>query len=199
MLREPESAGGDILKAALGKLYFYAGTVDPIDGLICDGRLIRYSDFPELTEFLNTLYQTGKPRNDINLPDCRGLFLRGFGKNSGKIGEIQNDAMRRFTGWFRSTVQHQSHDGDKFGGVFRIKNVIYRGDSGEGAVRETFDYEFDNSLGTDTADETRPKNMAFNIVIGTGRLIEQKNSGFFLILLKLIFFLKSKRRWENYA
>ena len=182
MLRKPESAGGDILRAALGKLYFYAGTIDPIDGLICDGRLIKYSEYPELVEFLNTLYQTGKPRNDINLPDCRGLFLRGLGNNSGKLGVIQNDAIKKFTGWFRTTVQHQTHDWNKVGGAFRIKNVVYRGDDGEGGYRETFDYEFDPSLATETADETRPKNMAFNVVIGTGRLIEQKK---LLVLLKL--------------
>lgn len=173
MLRMPESAGGDLLEAAVGKLYFYAGTTDPTDGLICDGRTISYNEFPELTEFLNNMYQTGNPRNDVNLPDCRGVFLRGLGGLSGKMGILQNDAMRRINGSFRVTVQHQTYDGDKVDGCFRIKNVVYRGDGGEVSARETFDYEFDNNRVVNTAEENRPTNMAFNIVIGTGRLTKK--------------------------
>lgn len=190
MLRYPESAGGDILEASLGKIWFYAGETDPTDGLICDGRLIKYTEYPELTEFLNTLMQTGSPRKDINLPDCRGMFLRGYGGLSDKIARVQNDAIKKFTGWFRVTVQHQDKDYNKFGGCFRLKNVIWRGDNGEGGYRETYDYEFDPSINTNTAEETRPKNMAFNIVIGTGRIKEKKVSGilsYFYLLFKNIF------------
>lgn len=98
MLRAPESAGGDILEAGLGKLMHYYGTNDPKDALICDGRVIKYSDYPELVEHLNTVAQTGNHRGDIAIPDLRGMFLRGVGGNSAKMNTKQGDAIVNITG-----------------------------------------------------------------------------------------------------
>lgn len=168
MLRLPESAGGEILEAGLGKLMHYYGTVDPKDALICDGRIIKYVDYPELVEHLNTVAQTGNPRNDIAIPDLRGMFLRGVGGNSGKMNTVQENAIINITGSAPWETKYF------YGSDYR--GALYEDgpDTGRG-VSAGNDYNncrlfFDASRVVPTANEIRPVNVAYNIVIGTGRI-----------------------------
>lgn len=201
MLRKPDSAARDIIAMNVGRLWFWYETKDPEDGLICNGRLIKYSDYPELVEFLNTVQQTGNPRKDINIPDLRGSFLRGYGGYSGKLGVKQDYAIERMTGSVYFGV-----DGDS--SIFRHSDlqegVLYYGTT---ISRDTIDYltisnnyaanrwhrlHFDSSKMVKSSNETRPTNHAFSIVIGTGRL-DKKNFNSFA------YFLLPERGGEIYA
>lgn len=205
MLRPPDNASG-IVEMDLGKLWFWYQTYDPEDGLICDGRIIKYVDYPELTEFLNTVQQTGNPRRDIAIPDLRGAFLRGFGGKSGRFGELQDYAVERITGSVYFGV-----DGDS--------NIFRHSDLQEGALyygttksRDFEDYltisnnysanrwhrlYFDSSKIVKSADETRPLNAAFSIVIGTGRLKKNlKSISRFISIFSSPLYIKEVR---NYA
>lgn len=157
MLRLPETIGDDILETQVGTLAFYSGTTDPLNALICDGRKINHSDYPLLVELLNNLYQTGNPKASINIPDCRGLFLRGYGGKSGKLGKVQEGQIEAHT----HTLQITNHNEN---GIVNIKNSV--GSAGHRG------YEFKNVWETDKTggDETRPRNMAFNIIIYTGSM-----------------------------
>lgn len=196
MLRPPDNASG-VVEMDLGKLWFWYQTTDPDDGLICDGRIIKYVDYPELVEFLNAVQQTGNPRKDIAIPDLRGSFLRGVGGNSAKIGVKQDFAIQKITGSVYFGV-----DGDS--AIFRLDDLQ------EGALYYsttiTRDYVnnlsvsnnshanrwhrlyFDSSKVVNSSNETRPLNHAFNIVIGTGRLKKNLKSIsliFFILLYKI--------------
>lgn len=168
MLRLPESAGGEILEAGLGKLMHYYGNTDPKDALICDGRIIKYVDYPELVEHLNTIAQTGNPRKDIAIPDLRGMFLRGVGGNSGKMNAVQGDAIRNITG------SHPWETRYFYGSDYRGAFYEAGADNGRG-ISAGNDWNncrlfLDVSRVVPTAEENRPVNVAYNIVIGTGRI-----------------------------
>lgn len=64
------------------------GAADSIpDGwLVCDGRILRRSEYPELFAVIGTYYGTGGGEDTFRLPDFRGLFLRGLDDPDGPGG-----------------------------------------------------------------------------------------------------------------
>lgn len=170
MLRAPESAGGDILEAGLGKLMHYYGTTDPKDALICDGRVIKYTDYPELVEHLNTVAQTGNPRADIAIPDLRGMFLRGVGGNSAKMNTRQEDAIRNIVGKHPWETLRYYGAASRYTGAFYESGADNHQGISAGHDRNNAELFFDASRVVPTANEVRPVNVAYNIVIGTGRI-----------------------------
>lgn len=61
-----------------GSVSAFVGTSDPPGWLICDGRTLNQTQFPDLYALIQTTYGTGDGTNgSFNLPDYRGMFLRG--------------------------------------------------------------------------------------------------------------------------
>lgn len=163
MLRSPESIGDDILETQVGTLAYYYGTTDPLNALICDGRTIRYSDYPLLVIHLNTIQQTGNPQADIKIPDCRGYFLRGLGGRSAKLGIPQPDAIRNVTGAFGQWAS-SGHGPFRYTTDSRLHESIRSGATTNSVI------DFDLSRVVPTAEENRPINIAYNIIIFTGSM-----------------------------
>ena len=87
------------------------------------------------------------------VPDLRGLFLRGHGGNSDALGVRQGDAIRNITGSFTGTYTG-------------ISGVFYRitgGDIKAGSEGELIG--FDVSRQVPTANEDRPANQAVRYLI----------------------------------
>jgi phage-related tail fiber protein len=66
----------------VGTVVGFAGEIPPVGWLICDGRPLSQSDFPELASVLGQMYGDGRTvggqrTGDFNIPDYRGRFLRG--------------------------------------------------------------------------------------------------------------------------
>ena len=60
---------------------------DPSDSYLeCNGQSVDNSKYPKLYALMH------------NVPDYRGVFLRGLGGNSATLGELQGDAIRNITG-----------------------------------------------------------------------------------------------------
>jgi hypothetical protein len=129
----PSPRGGPL--PPIGSVIAYAGDVDPDleerQGqcwLLCDGRPLKKEQFPTLFRHIGTSHgegcdpQTGSKREgcDFNLPDYRGLFLRGLdqcrgmdpdsrrrgsalqgdrssGNSGDKVGSLQQDALQGHT------------------------------------------------------------------------------------------------------
>lgn len=171
MLRVPEMPTNN--EERVGVMEYYYGTSDPPFGLICDGRKITYTTYPKLTEFLNTVNQTGNPRADINIPDCRGYFLRGLGGNSARMNTEQLDAIVNITGTAPNGDSNSGHDA-KFTGAFYVS---YK--AGSTAGKSSIDWDnpmeyFDASRVVRTANEVRPINKAFNVIITHGEKSTKK-------------------------
>jgi hypothetical protein len=75
-----------------GTVIAFAGSTVPDGWLLCDGRPVNRSDYPELFQVISSLYGRGSSEQQFRLPDYRGVFLRGV---DGGAGIDQNLADRR--------------------------------------------------------------------------------------------------------
>ena len=91
-----------------GTIQAFGGTNVPVGWLLCDGRPVSRNQYPRLYTAVSTNWGAGIPAstNNFNLPDLRGMFLRGSGGHGtqakasggsfagGTIGEFQQDQMQ---------------------------------------------------------------------------------------------------------
>lgn len=67
-----------------GIISAYGGTSAPSGWLICDGSAISRTGFASLFAAIGTAYGAGDGSTTFNIPDLRGLFLRGVSGSSGR-------------------------------------------------------------------------------------------------------------------
>ena len=95
------------------------------------------------------------------VPDFRGLFLRGHGGKSAELGVQQGDAIRNVTGTFDARVAGMWREGT---GPFRVG-----GGGGQKVAVDGYGYpydvNFDLSRCVPTASENRPVNQAVRYLI----------------------------------
>lgn len=76
----------------------------PPDGwLLCDGEEVSRANYARLFEAIGTIYGEGDGSTTFNLPDMRGLFVRGH-DSSGK-----HDSKREFGSYQDDQIQSHSH------------------------------------------------------------------------------------------
>lgn len=125
----------------------YFGETPPIGWLIMDGQSITKSKYPKLFD-----------RYGANLPDMRGIFIRGYGGNSANIGVLQNDDIKSHS--HTTSLDRFSHGREGIGGA------LPRWSSGDAlSTRTPSDTNILNSTG---GSETRPKNIAFLYIVKAG-------------------------------
>jgi len=83
----------------------YAGSTVPAGYLVCNGSAVSRTTYADLFAAIGTMYGSGDGSTTFNLPDYRGMFLRGhhFGKSSGttdpdyatrQMGAAQSDLIK---------------------------------------------------------------------------------------------------------
>lgn len=135
--------------------------------MLCDGRFLEVSAFPELFAAIGTLYgeETGTGHM-FRIPDYRGVFLRGFDAGSGMdpdastrkdptnnhdantVGSLQCDALQEHT---------HSYD------VVQVSGTSAQG--GAAGVSSTAKPTSKPESPARLSTETRPKNIAVNYII----------------------------------
>ncbi len=86
-----------------GVMMDYAGTSAPTGWLMCDGRAVLRSAYPELFLSIGTSYGIGDGVTTFNLPDFRGRFTR-YNDNMGTVA----GAAGRDTGRVHGSAQGQA-------------------------------------------------------------------------------------------
>ena len=135
-------------------------SVVPAGYLECRGQTFDPNAFPQLA----ALYTNNR------LPDLRGEFIRGWdnGRNvdSGRaLLSAQGDAMRNLTGTINDAIR-----GNSGGSVASANGVFAVGPTG-GGIPDNFNsagrdgFNMDASRQVPTADEFRPRNVAFNYMV----------------------------------
>ena len=118
--------------------------------LECNGQSISPSAYPELFALMGS-----------QVPDFRGLFLRGHGGKSAELGVQQGDAIRNVTGTFDARVAGMWREGT---GPFRVG-----GGGGQKVAVDGYGYPYDVSFDLSrcvpTASENRPVNQAVRYLI----------------------------------
>ena len=133
----------------------YFGNSAPSGFLAMNGQAITSAQYPKLFA-----------RYGSSLPDLRGCFIRGLGGNSSAIGVIQNDAIRNITGDTPGGSGARVPASSYTGAFSLSEKEAGRISTGEnwGLLTATFDA----SRVVPTANENRPKNMAFLYIVKAG-------------------------------
>lgn len=139
--------------------------------MICDGRALSKSAYPEL--FAAIGYTHGGSGEYFNLPDTRGRVVRGVDGGAGRdpnrgFGTAQDDAMQRI--WAKWVMDDQiswaAHGMNPQGAVaFDGNKVPYDAKSSVDWRNPAGWVMFDSARQTRTADETRMKNLALQYAI----------------------------------
>ena len=134
----------------VGMVVAWTLSSNPSDSYLeCNGQAVNSTKYPKLYALMH------------NVPDYRGVFLRGLGGNSASLGVTQGDAIRNITGNFNAT--DNSSWNINANGVF-YGQTIGSGDQGnEGGEYKR--YYFDASRVVPTAEENRPVNKAVRYFI----------------------------------
>lgn len=131
--------------------------------LMCDGRAVSRTSYSELFAAIGTTYGSGNGSTTFNLPDLRGVVIRGVdngrGLDSGRtLGSYQGDAIRNITA---GGLGVNSTTCDRAGG---LEGAFYKGPaipSGKGNdTWGAYNICFDASRVVPTANENRMKNVA---------------------------------------
>lgn len=180
-----EVAHNATLTFPAGIIIPFAGPADkiPTGWLLCDGSAINRSEYANLYDAIGVCWGTGDGATTFNLPDLRGMFLRGVSGDSGNdqdadsrvvltdkggntgnnVGSYQSDAIRNITGSFTSgSVTPSANNG--------IVNYIEYlgpggGQDGNGNASMTARFYFDASNAVPTGSDNRPKNVYVTYII----------------------------------
>lgn len=142
-----------------GTIIYTACTTPPAGYLKANGAAISRFLYSGLFSAIGTTFGAGDGVSTFQLPDLRGVFLRGYddyrGLDAGRLlGSYQDDAIQNITGSFgmddRGTI-------DPATGAFYYSIVTNTGSEGGGLGHRVI---FDASRVARTSVETRPKNVA---------------------------------------
>ena len=164
-----------------GMIVPFAGPTSkiPVGWLLCDGRAVSRSKYKKLYDAISICWGEGDGTTTFNLPDLRGMFLRGVSGESGvdedandrtslnenggntgnNVGSYQGDAIRNITGTF-SGVESKSMYAD---------GPFYLGPTGSIGTKspdtDNYHIKFDASRVVPVGSDNRPKNVYVNYII----------------------------------
>jgi microcystin-dependent protein len=149
----------------LGSVWLHAGTTPPPGCFECDGRAVSRTTYKALFDEIGTVHGAGDGSTTFNIPDLRGVFVRGWDHGRGKdpsraAGSSQDDA---FQGHWHDLYAY-AEDGAAGGGASRFENASSA--TSFVTAANVKNPVTDGINGTPrTAGETRPKNVALMYVI----------------------------------
>jgi microcystin-dependent protein len=140
-----------------GSVMAYLGTTAPSGWFLCDGTAPSRTTYSNLFAVIGTTYGTGNGSTTFNLPDLRGVFLRGLDSGKGydtgrTLGSYQADIFASHTHSATRKIGFSQGAGSFHGSEW------------------TADTGRNETILTDTTtpaggSETRPKNVAVNYII----------------------------------
>ncbi|WP_241591338.1 phage tail protein [Rosenbergiella epipactidis] len=131
----------------------WGSNTPPKGWIACSGQNITQDQYPKLF----TIYGN-------KLPDLRGQFIRGWDNaanidNGRAILSKQSHAMQPITAYFGIPGSTYS------GAITRLSQTAAWMQIGSQTATDIWNMQFDSSRQTNTANETRPVNIAFNYII----------------------------------
>ena len=154
-----------------GMIVPFAGPVEKIPSgwLLCDGSAVSRSEYIKLYNAIGVCWGEGDGSTTFNLPDLRGLFLRGVSGDSGNDEDADSRIMLKEGSGGNTGNNVGSYQADA---IRNIKWGLYIADGGEkyqlpaafqpGYSTWTW---FDTSWLVPTGSDNRPKNVYVNYII----------------------------------
>ena len=165
-----------------GMIIPFAGPAEniPTGWLLCDGSALSRSEYANLYKAIGVCWGTGDGATTFNLPDLRGMFLRGVSGESGNdadadsrvllkdnggntgnnVGSYQGDAIRNITGTFTGLENVAKYP--KTGAFYNTDTK-----SNGCGQKNSDDYicGFDASRVVPVGSDNRPKNVYVTYII----------------------------------
>lgn len=160
----------------------FAGEVEniPFGWMLCDGSEISRAEYANLYNAIGVCWGMGDGSTTFNLPDLRGMFLRGVSGDSGndadannrivlnenggntgnQVGSYQGDAIRNITGTFNCDSKSRGATG-----AFVLTATGSVKDSYSSTYNTLTTYEFNASQVVSVGSDNRPKNVYVNYII----------------------------------
>ena len=167
MLDEHGNMRKVVINAGVGFCLPFYGETAPPGTLACDGSEISRTVYDELFAVLGTKAGAGDGSTTFNLPDLRGMFVRGTGGNAAELGVEQGDAIRNMTGSFAIHGASPAGTGigafqDNAQGICfgTINQSRYLAPAGGSSAVAWGAMNIDVSRAVPTAAENRPVNVA---------------------------------------
>ena len=140
----------------VGMVVAWTLSSNPSDNYLeCNGQGVDKNKYPKLYQLMH------------NVPDYRGVFLRGLGGNSAALGALQGDAIRNITGTMGGSNSVDVGLWDYGTGVFyqfnQGRNSVANGRAWYSYVSQGMG--FDASRVVQVANENRPVNKAVRYFI----------------------------------
>lgn len=169
-----------------GVIVPFAGEVEniPYGWMLCDGSQVSRAEYTNLYNAIGVCWGMGDGSTTFNLPDLRGMFLRGVSGDSGndadansrivlndnggntgnQVGSYQGDAIRNITGTFRGGRNYGGSWQNDQTGAFYVAGSTYnpKGTDTSGAGIKV---GFDASGVVPVGGDNRPKNVYVNYII----------------------------------
>lgn len=163
-----------------GIISTYAGSSAPTGYLDCDGTAISRTIYADLFTNIGTTWGVGDGSTTFNVPDLRGMFLRGTGSHGTlnmangndfagpSVGSSENDQIQRFDMADTTDNSHMLGTDDTRGATGAVDgNMRFTAGGGIDGVAG-FDLISDGINGTPrTGDESRPVNFGITYIIKT--------------------------------
>lgn len=184
----PSSPYSDVAYNAIlfppGMVSPFAGDSIPAGWLLCDGSAISRTEYANLYKVIGVCWGVGDGSTTFNLPDLRGLFLRGVSGDSGNdedadsrivlhdnggntgnnVGSYQGDAIRNIEGTWTQQLMKEYVTTIATGALQAWEssgtvNTSHGSGSNAGGIK------LDASLVVPTGNDNRPKNAYVNYII----------------------------------
>ncbi|AJI53465.1 tail fiber protein [Francisella philomiragia] len=129
----------------VGTVLAFSSNTIPEGFLLCNGASISRVTYANLFNIIGGIHGSGDGSTTFNIPDLRGLFIRGVGGNSAGLGAFQNMG-----------IQSHSH-------TYYVGGSALNGRVG---INERWAVQPGSTMTSASGGiETRPVNMAFNYII----------------------------------
>jgi microcystin-dependent protein len=170
--------------AFAGMIAPFAGPADKIPSgwLLCDGRTVSRTEYQNLYNAIGVAWGKGNGSTTFNLPDLRGMFLRGVSGTSGNdldadsrvmltnnggntgnnVGSYQSDAIRNITGQFNGEDFFNLINGTTNGAFYALDANVAGNNDGD---NDNALIKFDASRVVPTGSDNRPKNVYVTYII----------------------------------
>lgn len=145
-----------------GAVIPFAGSSAPTGFLLADGSAVSRTTYSALFTAIGTTFGAGDGSTTFNLPDLRGIFVRGAGTQtvgsisySGTLASKQNDQ-----------VQGHRHNLTMYGNIAAVTSQPAASSASAAGAATTSDPVSDGTNGTPRVGaETRPANISLTYVI----------------------------------
>lgn len=153
----------DFGRLPVGSVVYVAESSAPTGYLKANGAAVSRTSYAELFAAIGTTFGVGDGATTFNLPDLRGEFVRGWddgrGVDSGRaLGGAQSWAIQNITGRANSDLVRFNYAATD--GAFAAESMVSRARPSSTTTGDTYGINFDASRVVQTANETRPRNVA---------------------------------------